>query len=118
MKRVLVVEDSDDDYRLISRRIVKRGLAQLIRARTLSEAIRFFSRDPEVNLIVMDACVNSDQPNTMPLIKAFQTIGYAKPIIAASTSSLFRQQLVDAGATHQASKIDVPRMALNLLNLA
>jgi len=115
MPKVLVVEDDDIWFRIINQDF--NGKVEVLRAKTLTEGDDLFRDNPEVDLIIMDACVPGDFPNAMPLVKKIINSGYVKPIIACSSMSPYIIKLVEAGATHQSDKGKVAEMALKLLNL-
>ena len=95
MKKILVVEDFDPYYET-----VKKGLAgkvEIVRAETLSEGHKLFQENPDVDLIIMDACVPGDRPNSMPLVAEIVKSGYNKPIIASSTLGSYRRKLIAVG---------------------
>ena len=115
MKKVLVVEDYDDYYRLAEKGLA--GKVEIMRAETLSEGRKLFQENPDVDLIIMDACVPGDKPNSMPLVAEIIESGYDKPIIASSSMPFYTNKLVEAGATHEADKMEAPKLALGLLGL-
>lgn len=115
MPKVLVVEDFDYFFNMINR-----GLSseiEVLRARTLKEGNNLFQNNPDVDLIIMGACVPGDEPNAMPLVKKIVDSGYKRPIIACSSISPFTKKLICAGATHESSKEGAAKLALKLLNL-
>jgi len=117
MPKVLVVEDRDGCFTMIKSKLKLNGPIEVLRAVTLKEAADFFQSNPDIDLIIIDACVQSEFPNTMPLVKKIITSGYIKPIIACSSVLFYREELINAGATHQANKFDAAEMALKLLGL-
>lgn len=116
MKKVLVVEDHDKCYEIIAERLV--GKVKIIRADTLQEGWELFQKNPDLDLIIMDACVPGDKPNAMPLVREIRRRGFDKPIIASSSITAYCNLLVEAGATHTVdSKNEAPKCALQLLGL-
>lgn len=115
MKKVLVVEDNDVYFMFIEN--VLKGKVEIMRAKILHEGYVLFRENPDFDLIIMDACVPGDNPNAMPLVEEIVKSGYDKPIIASSTVKDYRQELIDAGATHEANKREGAEMALKLLGL-
>ena len=114
-QEVLVIEDFCS-----CRFAIKMGLkdkVKVLEAATLEEGKRVFQKNPDVSLVIMDACVPGDEPNSMPLIKKILSAGYSKPIIAISGNPEYRKILLRAGATHEAEKHKVAELALKLLNL-
>lgn len=115
MKKVLIVEDNDLYYKIAEKGLA--GKVEIMRAKILSEGRKLFQKNPDVDLIIMDACVPGYRPNTMPLVEEIVGSGYDKPIIASSGEEFYRQKLIEAGATHEADKREAPKLALNLLGL-
>ncbi|MCK4540576.1 response regulator [Candidatus Parcubacteria bacterium] len=115
MKKVLVVEDRDIDFYKIEKGLV--GKVEIMRAETQSETKKLFQENPDVDLIIMDFRVPGDTPNTISLVKEIVESGYNEPIIASSLMYINRQQLIEAGATNEADKNEVAKLALGLLGL-
>lgn len=114
MKKILVVEDHDVYYYLIEQKL--HGKAELLRGATLSEGRRLFHENPDISLVIMDACVPGDEPNAMPLVAEIVESGFSKPIIASSSMPSYTRALARAGATHQAPKYEAADLALKLLD--
>lgn len=115
MKKVLVVEDRDMDFCRIEEDLV--GKVEIMRAENQSEAKKLFQNNPDVDLIVMDFRVPGEKLDTTFLVKEIVSSGYSKPIIASSLMYGNRQELIEAGATHEAEKSKVAKLALGLLGL-
>ncbi len=115
MPKVLVVEDFDYFFKMINREL--NGKVEMLRAKTLEEGDNLFQSNPDVDLIIMGACVPGDEPNTMPLIRKIVDSGYQWPIIASSGIPPFTKKLICAGATHEIGKEGAAKLALKLLNL-
>ncbi|OGD67727.1 hypothetical protein A2442_04120 [Candidatus Campbellbacteria bacterium RIFOXYC2_FULL_35_25] len=116
-KTILVVEDHVIDFMMMKRMLVGRGDVDVIRHETLEgcETI-FFENLEAIDLVIMDACVPGDEPNSMPLIRKMKKSGFDKPIITASSKESYNQILLDAGATHNGkSKMGAVELALTLL---
>jgi DNA-binding response OmpR family regulator len=115
MPKILIVEDDDVNFTNIEYYL--RSKAEVLQAETLDKGESLFQNNPDIDLIIMDACIPGDSPNAMPLVKKIVDSGYDKPIIACSSESEYTKQLVAAGATHSANKGEVAQMALKLLGL-
>jgi hypothetical protein len=114
LKKVLIVEDSrgwQSDY---ARQL--NGRVQILAALTIKEAEELFAANPDINAIVMDACVPGDSPTTPPLVRKIRET-FAGPMIAASGAVWFRKQLMECGCDHQADKDDVPAKVIEVLSL-
>jgi DNA-binding NtrC family response regulator len=114
LKKVLVVEDRDFYYEDIIKGLD--GKVEVVWAQTLEEGEQCF-REYDFDLIIMDACLEEDWPDSMPLVKKILGSGYKRPIIAASSLAAYSRKLVEAGATHQAEKEEAGHLALELLGL-
>ena len=78
--------------------------------------VELFSANPDLAAIVMDACVPGDKPTTPPLVWKFRQ-SFTGPIIAVSSSRVFREQLKAAGCDHACEKEDVPQELLRILQI-
>jgi CheY-like chemotaxis protein len=115
MPKILIVEDDYEYFTNINNELI--GKAEVLRAETLGEGADLFQNNPDIDLIIMDACVPGGSPNAMPLVKKIVSSGYTKPIIACSNYFPYSQELIAAGATHMANKREVAKIALKLLGL-
>ena len=116
MKKILVVEDDGYYFSVIKEGL--EGKVEILRAIMVEQAEKIFEKTPDFDLIVMDACVPGSKVTTIPLVEKIIKSGYNKPIIASSANESFRQYLLNAGATHEAKKLDVANKVLELLNLS
>lgn len=115
MKKVLVVED---DKRWSG--IIRRGLGDKVlvaQAFTTKEAEDAFEQIPDFDVILMDACVPGDDPNTMWLVEKMRET-FKGPIIAISSVPEYRQELIKAGADHEAEKTEVAAKVLELVGVS
>ena len=114
-KKVLIVEDRDTTQS--GYRASLQDDVQLLQAFTIEQAREIFGANPDIDLIVMDGCVPGFEINTPPLVREFRKT-FRGPIIATSSSSDYRQELMLAGCSHEVgSKGDVPDKVLALLSL-
>ncbi len=61
-----------------------------------------------LNMIFVDACLNSNQPNSMPLISHFR-LRYQGPIFAMSCNQHYIYPLLRAGCGDSCAKVELPR---------
>ncbi len=111
-KKVLLVEDYPGWIK-----IIKGGLeneAEVLSAVTIREAENIFSENSDIAIIIMDACVPGDEPNTLPLVKKIRET-FKGPIIAISSSDSYRKQLVEAGCDYECEKKKIPSMVRHVL---
>jgi len=112
-KKVLVVDDNESLQRSLKNVLSRHGII-VLSALTIGEAEELFSTNPDVNLIVMDACVPGDRPNTFSLVRKIRQ-KYAGPIIACSSLREYRRLLIEAGCDQEASKLDLPIVIKKIL---
>src|SRR3989338_8254380 len=120
MKKVLIVEDSYAYYsRYISDLEDLEGTVRMLLARGLTDAWRLFSENTDVDEIVMDACVHSQEPDTMPLVKRIREAGYSGHIIANSNSSRNNKVLLEVGCNieFRGDKIEMVDQLLKLIDV-
>ncbi len=112
-KKVLVVDD-DDTFQSLCVEVFHGKDVQVIGAISLKEAREAFALHPDVDLIFMDGCLPGEQLNTLPLVREFRKT-YAGPMIASSGRKSYRELLMKEGCSHQGSKSEAWRLALELL---
>ena len=114
-KKVLVVEDNE-----MWRTVVKRGLnnkVQILFADTITKAEKIFEENSDIDLVIMDACVPGDIPNTQPLVRKIRQT-FEGPMIAMSSMPPYRKQILVAGCDYEVEKKeDAGKKALELLGL-
>lgn len=115
MKKVLIVEDTERLHRQWREELGNE--IELISAYSIGEAERLFAANPDITAIVMDACVPGSTPNTQPLVRKIRET-FTGPIIATSGAAFYREGLLQAGCSHEASKNDVPKMVCEVLGLS
>lgn len=115
MKKVLIVEDDHMIFFLM--KAIFAGRVEILWAEELKQGEYLFENNPDIDLIIMDACVPGNKPNSMPLIEKIVKSGFDEPILASSSSHQFSQQLVWAGATYIVDKNNAAKKALELLGL-
>jgi len=115
LKKILLVEDYPSWIKIIKGDL--EGAAEVLSATTVEEAEKMFGDNPDIALVIMDACVPGDEINTLPLVKKIRET-FAGPIIAISASDLYRKKLVEAGCTCECEKKKIQSMIrrLNILD--
>jgi len=113
MKKILVVEDNDSWQSSWKRDLQE---FQLLVADSIKEAKELFSQNSDIDLIVMDACVPGDSPNTMDLVREIRKV-YQGPILANSSIFEYRKTLMSAGCDKECHKFDVVKKVLEILSL-
>ena len=116
IKKVLLVEDNED-----WNRIIKRGLGdkvQILSAYTIKEAEKIFEENSGIAIVIMDACVPGDTPNTQPLVQKIRQT-FKGPMIAMSSMPMFRRKIVLAGCDHEVEeKTEAGKKVLELLGIS
>ncbi|MFA6270396.1 MAG: hypothetical protein WC657_04275 [Candidatus Paceibacterota bacterium] len=110
--KVLVVEDEEDFHRLWKEEVGNN--VEILSAYSIQDAIALFNSNPDISMIVMDACVPGNQQNTAPLVKWLRE-KFKGPLIATSSVPCFRVELLKAGCSHESQKRHVPKKVLELL---
>ncbi len=112
--KVLIVED-DAGVRLRYREACPAG-TEVLEADNLDMAIKLFlEHEATTDVIIVDGCVPGDEINTLPFIRSARRRGYGGTMIAASSSSLYREQMVAAGCDGQSDKRSLPTLLPALL---
>jgi DNA-binding response OmpR family regulator len=112
MKKVLIVEDYPDMNKAYEYGM--RDNFELLFAVNHEQALDLFAKNNDVDLIVMDACLKGDVPDTIPLVTEFRKT-FTGPIIATSSSVEYRKALLNAGCTFQCEKSQVAQRAREIL---
>jgi len=112
--KVLVVEDHKDWHDIWREELD--GKVVLVSAFSIELAENLFVANPDIVAIVMDACVPGDRPTTPSLVRKFRST-FAGPMIAVSSMSDYRSQLVDAGCDYESEKGDLSQKLLEVLGL-
>ena len=114
MKKVLVVEDGMDIQEYYKKAL--EGKVEIISAYSIKSAMFHFNENPDLDAIVMDACLPNPPPNTLGITKRFRST-FKGPMIAASSDSGFRKMLMNAGCDHESKKNDIPQKVRELLGV-
>lgn len=59
-----------------------------------------FEAEEHPAVVVMDACLPGDTPNTIPLVRAIRQMGYSGPLVAVSSDDHYNQLLCQVGCDH------------------
>lgn len=105
MKTILFIEDDPDfqDYYL-SR---FKDSTLVLQAETFNEAEQLFFSNPNIDIIVMDGCLNTMSIlNTLPLIGKIRET-YKGFILASSSDEHYREAMVKAGCNVGVTKGEV-----------
>lgn len=129
MKKILIVEDSVDCQEMYMKEVglpaeIKAlyealyGGVSFLQAFDKGQALRLFvEHQADIAIVVMDACVPGNSPNTLDLVKRLRwEEKFRGPIVAASSSSHYREELVVAGCDYSVPKVLVPMVVLGILD--
>lgn len=113
--KVLIVEDSDKFQAIYAYALAEK--VELLQAMDLVNGERLFADNPDITLVVMDACVPGYEVNSIPLCQKIRE-SFLGPMIAASSYHEFRDILIGVGGcNYGSSKDDVPLLVCRLLAL-
>jgi len=115
--KIIIVEDDERLQRAwVKTLAIFHGEVAVISAFTVKEAEEKFSANPDVTLIVLDACVPGDDINVLPLLEKMRET-FKGPIIAASSSPSGNEILVKAGCDFGCRKEAVVSAIIKMLKL-
>ena len=114
LPKVLVVED--DEYNRVKLRRSLKNRVILLEADSLKKGGQLFRANPDVALVVMDACVDDSLIDSEPLVRKIRKT-FKGPMIASSSLPEYQELLLKAGCDHQASRREVPALVRRLLKL-
>ncbi len=97
-RKVLVVEDELEIQEMFARRL-ERFPIDLIRATTPKEAREKFEEHLDIELVMLDGCLDGDSGDVTNLIPVFRRRNI--PVVAMSKSDILRMMMIDIGCTHQ-----------------
>ncbi len=114
-KKVLIVDDMGEYHSSYKRGLKDLGSdAIILSAFSIEEARKLFNENPDIDAIVMDACVPGNYPTTQPLVREFRKI-FSGPIIAVSSLDEYRDMLIEAGCDYESVKSALPKILLEIL---
>ncbi len=113
MKKVLVVEDNRFYSDMIFSNFGSKVL--VMKAFTIKEAENIFQENPDIDVILMDACVPGDTPNTMGLVSKIRET-FKGPIITISSDSSYSKKLIEAGCNYESNKYEAAQDAFEIMS--
>jgi len=114
-RKVLVVDDMDWVHIKFAMELHNKEVI-LLKALTLEEGQKLFSANPDICVVVMDACVPGDWPNSQWLVRKIRET-FKGPIIAISSMPTYRKELLRAGCDYESGKDDLSKKLLEVLGL-
>lgn len=120
--KVLIVEDLWPVQKFLQECLTTK--VRVLSAFTIKEARGLFTSNPDLKLIVMDACVPEDAesprsyaPNTPLLVREFRQ-SFKGPMIAMSNVAEYQTMLIDAGCNYKrGDKVHLPEEILRILGI-
>ena len=120
MKKIVLVIEQDLKWKKIfSHSLNEKGI-EFLQADTLEEAEKFYSANSEkISIVVMGSCAGNKLQQSVDLIKKIR-LTFNGPIIASARSTMYMDELTDAGCDFKCYKltgffIDVLENALKKL---
>jgi len=113
---VLIADDLPDVLAKWTRELAVYGV-ETVSASTLTELDSVFNMyRGQLAAVILDGCIPGHELNTVPFIVRVRAEGFGKPIVASSSLLKYRQQMVRAGASHEAGKDRAAELVVNLLS--
>lgn len=115
--KILLVEDNETIGKAQKKSLEIAG-GEIFWAKNLQEARSFLKEKiGEIQLIILDACLESDTPNSYVLISESRKMGFQGPIVASSSLKEYNNLLIQAGANFGSDKRGVITLVCQILNL-
>ncbi|MEI7452383.1 MAG: response regulator [Candidatus Falkowbacteria bacterium] len=112
-QRILVIEDEFTNQYLFELNLKDSGIED-IKAFNLREGKELFDKfDGDFDFVLVDACLESKQPDSMELIAYIKDSGFAGEIVAISSNDDRNDLLIAAGATLKFLKTETGKMLKN-----
>jgi hypothetical protein len=112
---VLIADDLPDVIRSWESELDEYGIG-VVKATTIRQLCEvFFAHEFEIEAIILDGCIPGHSPNTIPFVRLVREIGFTKPIIAASSSEVYREMMLNAGCSHEAPKEQAVELLVEVL---
>jgi CheY-like chemotaxis protein len=111
MKKILIVEDRKELQEIFKK--VLNGIYEIVSAHSIPEAEEMFVAHSDISIIAMDGCVPGSILNTLPLVQKIRKT-FTGDIVAMSTDSEYRVQLVKAGCNLECDKGNLGEFLLNM----
>jgi len=112
--RVLIVEDDPVLQMLWEDDLGSK--VEVLSALTIQQAEELFANNPDVALVVMDACLYDSGIDTIPLVRKIRKTFHG-PMISSSGNPKYQKLLREAGCDHSCKKREVPEKVLEILAL-
>lgn len=116
--KILVFEDDSRVTDRYQERLAGEPV-EIICAQLPGEAMECYEEHKDtVDIIVMDACLADNKPDTIPLVRHIRESGFTGHMIANSSEALFNHELIKAGCdlwVRYSNKYDVPDLLIELL---
>ncbi len=98
MKKVLIFEDLPFLQRHYAKALD--GKVVVVSACSVAQAEEAWRDNRDAALIVMDACLEGEEPDTIALLREIR-LEFDGPIVAASSNKYFCDELIAAGCSHK-----------------
>jgi DNA-binding response OmpR family regulator len=105
--KVLILDDNSSFQRFLALELPEQFWGEKIEvlgAFSICEAEDLFGRNPDVDIIAVDACVPGTDINTVPFVRKVRARGYVGPMVAMSSYSENRVLLRRAGCDYESEK--------------
>lgn len=112
LPKVLVVDDQRTFHMIARERL--NGMVRSLHARTIEEAQSLYETNPDVRVIVMDACVPGNTPTTHHFVRELRK-SFRGPIIGCSNDFSNLYIMSNAGCSHICEKQRVFEVLQSLL---
>lgn len=113
-RKVLVVDDMDWVHEILEMELD--GKVTLLKALTLERGQELFYANPDICVVVIDACVPGHSPNSQWLIRKIRKT-FKGPMVAISSSPIYRKELLLAGCNYESEKADLSKKLMEILNI-
>lgn len=104
LKRILIVDDSGDCQIAYSQKLRKIPGVSIVFVASSIKFLKLWEDDKNFNLIYMDACLDSRELDTIPLIQKIRETSNC-PIVAATSKDDARQEMMEAGCNYEFRKL-------------
>ena len=120
LKRVLIVDDSDCYLASFFEKLSVITEVSIIMVNSSEQFLKVWEVDQNFDLIYMDACLDSDELDTIPLINKIRETSNC-PIVAATSMDTARKKMILAGCDYEFTKLRFNEVFVeqfkNILNL-
>jgi CheY-like chemotaxis protein len=111
--KILIAENENkwqNEYKLLLE-----NKYQVLQAYNISQAAQLFTDNPDIVLIIMDACLNNQDEMDVESLVTEILKSFQGPIIAATNSDYCREKLLNIGCSQAAEKNKAVRLARRIL---